>query len=132
MAGQFGQAWPTAQRLRVAHTLCGSNFYSTDEDSTLPTPAPVKLSMPGVCTEPVQSCFCDSGVASMQMGQANCSMSAGCAWQLDYSAQNPYNGFCYNATATAACQALGSSMVACETLRDPATNLQMCNVQQAR
>ena len=68
----------------------------------------------------------------MQMGQANCSLSAGCAWQLDYSAQNPYNGFCYNATATAACQALGSSMVACETLRDPATNLAMCNVQQAR
>ncbi len=74
----------------------------------------------------------DARRRAAQVGQANCSAAAGCAWQLDYGNGNPYNGFCYNAAASAACAAQGANAVACQALRDPATNLQMCSTQQAR
>ena len=74
----------------------------------------------------------NSAGARAQEGQANCTALPGCAWQLQYGAGFPFNGFCYNASAAGLCGAQGGSAVACEGLRDPATNLQMCNVQQAR
>ena len=74
----------------------------------------------------------DGADAHAQEGQANCTTLPGCAWQLQYGAGFPFNGFCYNASATALCAAQGGSAFACESLRDPGTNLQMCSVQQAR